>query len=1124
LGTDKRIKDYLTAIDRELARGKTTEHTHRPALKAFVESLGDVLATNEPGREKCGAPDYVVTKSGPITVGYIETKDVGKPLGDVERSEQLQRYRRSLPNLILTDYLEFRWYVNGEPRKAAVLAAPGKGGKLALAPTADEAVSLLTDFLAHTPEPISTPKELAERMARLTHIIRDVIVEAFRTDYASQNLKDLRKAFASTLIPDLDTPKKAGEFADMYAQTIAYGLFAARCNHPGTGPFRRVGAAAEIPKTNPFLRKLFEMITGTELDEEPYLVFVDDLVQVLDHAAIETILKDFGRRTKQEDPVVHFYETFLAQYDPKLRESRGVYYTPEPVVSYIVRSVDQFLKERFALPAGLADTTQVHYEWEHEQDGKKVKHEATAPRVLVLDPACGTATFLYSVVDHIRQVFMDKDNAGMWSSYVEQQLLSRLYGFELLMAPYAVAHFKLGLQLSARDLSDALRRKWAYDFSANERLSVYLTNTLEQVEKQVETLLGQLRIISEEATAADHVKRNLPILAVIGNPPYSGHSSNRSWRLEKYQVVPKGKGKGKGKEQPKPEEKTRKVMTFIGELIREYYFVDGQPLRERNPKWLQDDYVKFLRWGQWRIQRTGAGVLAFVTNHSYLDNPTFRGMRQSLINTFTEIYLLNLHGNSKKNEHCPDGSRDVNVFDIQQGVAIGLFVKEPGKTQPARVHYADLWGEREHKYKFLWSQDFKSTEWQELKPESPFYFFFPQDPNLRAEYEKGRSMTDISPVNNLGFQSHRDPFAIAFGCDEMTQRVEDMRGTKLSDSELRGKYGLAGGWDVGAARTAVRKDSHWQEKFSDVLYRPFDKRHSYFSTAVMDRPRRELLAHVAHHENLCINTVRQTKMPDWHHAVVSNCPTPAVYVEIKDGSNLFPLYLYPEAGIHAHQQQSLIGPQTWEAGKDGRVPNLSRQFIAEIESRFGLKFVSDGKGDLKGTVGPEDVFAYIYAVLNCPSYQSRYSDFLKLDFPRVRLVADNEQFVELSSLGMKLIQAHLMYTRDPPVIAVSFPVVGENVVHKSFPRFTDINPKTGDYLDECRVYINETQYFENVPQEVWEAEVGGYQVCYQWIKDRRGEVLSYADQSHYERLVPALYESLQVIEEIEAVAPNWSTT
>lgn len=467
----------------------------------------------------------------------------------------------------------------------------------------------------------------------------------------------------------------------------------------------------------------------------------------------------------------------------------------------------------------------------------------------------------------------------------------------------------------------------------------------------------------------------------------------------------------------------------------------------------------------------------------------------------------------------------MNVFDIQQGVAIGIFVKRPGAEMPARVHYADLWGEREDKYDFLWSRDFKTTEWQKLNPESPFYLFFPQDPNLKAEYERGYAVTDIMPVNNVGFQSHRDPFAIAFTRDEMLERIKDMRGTKLSDSELREKYGLAEEWDVNSARSTIRNDRHWQDKFSDVLYRPFDRRHSYFSTAIMDRPRREILVHVAHRNNLCLNTMRQTKAPAWHHAVVSDSPAPAVFVEIKDGSNLFPLYLYPETGVHFHQQNSLISPQTWGVGKGNRAPNLSARFILELEAQYHLKFITEGNGDREQTFGPEDVLAYIYAVLNCPSYQSRYSDFLKLDFPRVRLVSDKEQFIELASLGMKLIQTHLMsHQNDPPMIPVSFPVTGKNTVHRSAPRFTDTDPKTGGYLEQHRVYINETQYFENVPQEVWEAEIGGYQPCSQWLKDRRGLELSYPELDYYQRLVSAVYESSRIIDEIESVAPSWSAT
>lgn len=609
------ISEYLQKIEEALLRGNATEHTHRPALKRLIESLAPgVEALNEPKRVSCGAPDFVVSRSDGLILGYMEAKDIGKSLDEAGRSEQLRRYTESLDNLILTDYLEFRWYVGGEFRRAARIATPDGKGKLSRSKDAQqEVVSLLQDFLSRQPVPVSSPKELSERMARFARLIRDIIVEAFRSGASSHLLRDLRRAFADTLIPDLDQPEKVTEFADMYAQTLAYGLFAARCNHKENTPFQRSGATAEIPKTNPFLRNLFSVITGPDFDEEPYAGYVNDLVQLPAHADMNAILSQFGERTRREDPVVHFYETFLASYDSRLREVRGVYYTPEPVVSYIVRSVDALLRTRFGLSQGLADTS-----------GK----------MLLLDPACGTGTFLYAVVDHIREQFAKQNNAGLWSGYVRDCLLKNLFGFELLMAPYAVAHLKLGMQLAGQDLSEAQRKQWAYDFSGDDRLQVYLTNTLEEQPPGVQIpLYGPFRVITEEARASDAIKRDRPILVVLGNPPYSGHSANRS-RDEK------------GK------------LTFIGKLIEDYKQVDGKPLGEKNPKWLQDDYVKFIRWAQWRIERTEEGILGFITNHGYLDNPTFRGMRQQLMQSFNEIYVYDLHGNVKKKEKSPDGGSD----------------------------------------------------------------------------------------------------------------------------------------------------------------------------------------------------------------------------------------------------------------------------------------------------------------------------------------------------------------------------------------------------------------------------------------------------------------------------------
>lgn len=443
------IETYLHAVEANLKARDATEHTHRPALKALIETFATtVTATNEPRqRTDCGAPDMIVRKRpGPVEIGWIETKDIGISLAQALKTDQLDRYRKALPNLILTDYLSFRWFVNGEPWGDAILASADSRGRITSdQKSKDATLKLFNDFLAQQPAAISKPKDLAQRMANLAHLIRDIVIHAFASTQASPLIGDLRQAMAAALIPDLEDPSKTAQFADLYAQTLTYGLFAARCNHSGkSGTFTRQGAAAEIPRTNPFLRRLFTTITGPDLDLEPYAGVVESLVGILSHSNIEEVLKDFGSKTARQDPVLHFYETFLATYDPKLREARGVYYTPEPVVQYIVRSVDHLLKTRFGIPEGLADTGRITY----QHDTGKAKEKREAHRTLILDPATGTGTFLYAAVSLIRERFEDQKRAGMWSGYVRDHLLPRVFGFELLMAPYAVAHFKLGMQLA----------------------------------------------------------------------------------------------------------------------------------------------------------------------------------------------------------------------------------------------------------------------------------------------------------------------------------------------------------------------------------------------------------------------------------------------------------------------------------------------------------------------------------------------------------------------------------------------------------------------------------------------------------------------------------------------------
>ena len=608
---------YLKSIQKNLQKG--SERSHYPALKNLIDDpLYEIDAVIEEKGNKAGIPDFTV-KRRELLVGYIEAKDVGIDLKQIEKTEQLQRYLEAFPNLVLTNYLEFRWYVEGKCRQTEVLADLSTNfgdGKLQIK-NADKIAALLDQFLNYSGEIISKPEDLARQMARLTKAIRLATTTALEEEDNKGELHQLKQGFSEVLLPDLSDP----DFSDMYAQTISYGLFAARVGHAqnsGGEAFTRRTAGTYIPATNPFLKRLFNTIVETDAVSKIDWA-IDDLVLLLSKVDMGSILEDFGRRTRQEDPVVHFYETFLAAYNAALRKSRGVYYTPEPVVSFIVRSLDAILKEKFDLPLGLADNTR--------------DPVTNKPRVQILDPATGTGTFLYEVVKQIYRNLEEMGMANQWDSYVSENLLDRLFGFELLMAPYAIAHLKLGLQL----------QELGYKFKGKQRLGIYLTNTLDEALKKSEILFGQF--VAQEANEASVIKRDTPVMVIVGNPPYSYQSTNTG--------------------------------DWISGLVRDYYQVDGLPLDERNPKGLQDDYVKFIRFGQWRIDRTGSGILAFITNHGYLDNPTFRGMRQSLDKTFDEIYIMDLHGNSKKKEVAPDGSPDKNVFDIQQGVAVAIMVKYP---------------------------------------------------------------------------------------------------------------------------------------------------------------------------------------------------------------------------------------------------------------------------------------------------------------------------------------------------------------------------------------------------------------------------------------------------------------
>jgi len=697
---------------------------------------------------------------------------------------------------------------------------------------------------------------------------------------------------------------------------------------------------------------------------------------------------------------VHFYETFLTQYDPKLRELRGVYYTPEPVVSYIVRTVDYLLREHFDCPDGLADTSTTTYTYIDEEGEKRTKK---SPRVLLLDPACGTGTFSYTIIDHIRETYRKSGNAGMWSGYVREHLLPRLFGFELLMAPYAVAHLKLGMQLAALDLPKEERSNWAYDFESDERLGVYLTNTLEQAFSRSKLLLGGF--ISDEANEAARVKQDYPVMVVLGNPPYSGHSANKGeWVTD---LLHGDDGRS-------------------GKKIGNYFEVDGKPLGERNPKYLNDDYVKFIRFSQWRIEQTGYGILAFITNHGYLDNPTFRGMRQSLMQSFDAIYVLDLHGNTKKKELAPDDTKDENVFDIQQGVAIGIFVKRQEITTTAhatKLHHAQLWGPREvyekalqrqhlidGKYYWLAGNDIQSTPWVLLDPQRPFYLFKPQNTISKSEYESGWEITDILPINSTGVKTHRDHFVIDIDYALLRKRIGDFRNLSLPNETIAEQYnrGDTRDWKLSSNRHSLAANPHWENSFTRILNRPFDFRNYFHHENIVELPRYEVMYHMLAGDNLGIATTREVEIGrGWEHVLCSSKIIQHHTVSLKETNYLFPLYLYPDPN-----KKGLFDIHFSTDAPGGRRPNLSPAFITDISNKLNMKFIQDGKGDLQETFGPEDIFDYMYAVFHSPTYRERYADFLKIDFPRLPLTTNADLLRELCKLGDRLVGLDLMENFD----------------------------------------------------------------------------------------------------------------
>ena len=1075
----KLLEKYLRNLADTTKRGDAREESYYKHLEnliieyASIQSVNKIDVTILPKKTEAGNPDFRIWDGKNHITGYIEAKaPIVTNLDYIERTEQLKRYLETFPNVILTNFYEFRLYRDGQQIAKATVGNPFIANKLKTAPPVEhieEFKELFDLFFSFSLPKVQTARSLAIELAKRTRFLRDEVISVEMGNNGTKGHKQIvgfYEAFKKYLIATL-TEK---QFADLYSQTITYGLFAARTR--ANGEFNRKLAFDFIPHTIGILRDVFRFIS---LEEPPksLQIIVDDIAEILNISDINKILNEYHRTGKGRDPIIHFYETFLTTYDPEVRERRGVYYTPEPVVGYIVRSIHSILKSHFNLPDGLANE-----------------------EVKLLDPAGGTLTFPAEAIRIASNEFQNKYGKGGLHRWLAKHILKNFYAFELMMAPYAIGHLKIGFILE----------ELGYKMGNEERFNLFLTNTLE-IEEIEQISMPFYRALSEESHLAGKVKKEQPVLVILGNPPYSGISSNPSekkifikknnnyvsnymWDKRLNKVVKSFKHSSKDKEV--------RQKTFIGELLMDYYFVDGQPLGEKNPKWLQDDYVKFLRFAQWKIQTSGYGVVGMITNHSYLDNPTFRGMRQSLMKTFDEIYILNLHGNSLKKETAPDGSKDENVFDIRQGVAIALFVKN--KTpQKHKIYYSDLFGLRKEKYAWLEKNDFKKKNYSQIKPQSPYYFFVKRETKKIKQYLKWKKINEIFPVNSVGIVTARDNFVISFNKIELKNKLLQFKNLSQPDEIILQAFNLRekSNWKIKDARANISKIGKPEDYIEKISYRPFEKRYIFYHPSLVERPRFDVMHHLLE-KNIAIAVSKQVKASrTWQHCLVTDSIIESSFVSNKTSeiTSIFPLYLYPESSKGKHKAGSMVMMLFEPEETYGKKPNISPIIFEKLEQAFNKK------------PSPENIFFYIYGILYSNVYRETYAEFLKIDFPRIPLTKSFELFKKVGALGKELVELHLLES----------PALNNPITKYQGSGGNDRIEKIVYKEDEERVYINKEKHFEGIAPEVWNYHIGGYQVLQKYLKDRKG--LNMDDAPHYCKIVTALKKTIEIQKRIDKICP-----
>ncbi|WP_459108728.1 type ISP restriction/modification enzyme [Helicobacter pylori] len=1072
------LKEYLESI-KDLTTEKN-ELSHRLSLHNLLKRLKDHFnkefkIEHEPKKEQGSQPDFRVSFQG-LNIGYIENKRVGANLSQLSKSDQIRKYLELNPNLMLTDYLNFMWVGKDEnnapliKKEISVASLDELSKPLKPKPqTERDLIELFKSFFNHEAAPITNAKDFATHLSPRTRYLKDALIKYQEETQVSSIFNNFKEYLYEELSFE--------DFSDALAQTLTYSLFLAKLNHP----FEKINldnVRSSIPENFAVIREMADFLKKLDgIKEIQWLL--NEILSSINHVDMDSILKDLN---DDKDPYLHFYETFLSAYDPKLRKSKGVYYTPDSVVKFIIDALDSLLKTHFKdAPLGLKSAL----------DNENIK---------LLDFATGTGTFLLEAFRKVLEMRKTSDGGISTKEDKYQNLLKQFYGFEYLIAPYTIAHL---------NLSQAFKEEFKKPLKENDALKIILTNTLIQP-SEIAAYRGLNPIFETELLNAQEIKKDENILIITGNPPYSGASSNEGlfeWEVKatygiepefqtieiekKVKLADKIKTLLKNIQAQKQGDKSVKntnkdALKKLKQIHSKYKLQD-----EKNPKWLLDDYVKFMRFAQNKIESLGHGLFGFISNNAFLDNPTFRGLRRSLLECYDELYILNLHGNARKKEKTPQGADDENVFNIKQGVSINLFVKKAQITKQ-KIHYYDVYGERAEKYAFLAQNDLNSIEWLELDPREPSYLLLPLETRLLDEYEQGFSVQKMFQVGGTGICSKKDHVVFHKTKESLLELLKDF--STLEPSELHRKYDIKDteGWKLGRAIENVKKNQHELEKYIVLCqYRPFDYCWTYYtdkSCGFLARPVYDVFKHM-----LPPPPPTNPETPNQTRKNVALITSRRFCQSQKSGvgfvsNKISDLRTWTCPGMERGDYVNLLyhNPNYTE--------NFTPKFRDFIDKHYNHSFE------------PLEILGYIYALLYSPNYRKRYEDFLKADYPKILFTENKDLFRALSLLGIELIGLHVLNQES---LNYSFEklkdaTIGESCYIEAHERNPIIKKPSHN---EQRLYINHSAYFSGVSQEIYDYRIGGYCVLDKYLKSHKNEP---CDFDHVTNIIKVIARTIEI--------------